>query len=404
MPGATQSRARVARRIATAAAYGGGGIGLLGVGLVGLLLTESKLAVRAVGILDGDPPKADGVYGEAFVQQGGGATDGGPDGEAPEADAPPLMLAFLGDSTAAGLGVLRGRETPGALLAAGLASVAERRVRLLNVAKSGARSADLARQVDLALPQRPDLAVIMVGANDVTRHSPAAQCVRQLGEAVEALQAAGCQVVVATCPDLGTIKPVRPPLRWVARRLSRQLAAAQTIAVVEAGGRTVSLGSLLGPEFAARPEMFASDRYHPSAQGYATAAMAMLPSLCAALDLWPVADEPGEDGTGGDEAVLPVAVAAAAAAGYSGSEVEAVGPDGGARRWALIRHRLRLGLPDPGPGPSEEPPEEPSEDPAEDPVKGPVKGPVNGPADEPAQGARPAGTASANSHAGAGDA
>ncbi|MFE4605059.1 SGNH/GDSL hydrolase family protein, partial [Kitasatospora indigofera] len=279
MPGATQSRARVARRIATAAAYGGGGLGLLGVGLVGLLLTESKLAVRAVGILDGDPPKADGVYGEAFAEPGG--------------DVPPLTLAFLGDSTAAGLGVLRGRETPGALLAAGLASVAERRVRLLNVAKSGARSADLARQAELALPHRPDLAVIMVGANDVTRHSPAAQCVRQLGEAVEMLQASGCQVVVGTCPDLGTIKPVRPPLRWVARRLSRQLAAAQTIAVVQAGGRTVSLGSLLGPEFAARPEMFASDRYHPSAQGYATAAMAMLPSLCAAVEILQVEVGPG---------------------------------------------------------------------------------------------------------------
>ena len=376
MAGATQSRARVARRIATAAAYGGGGLGLLGVGLVGLLLTESKLAVRAVGLLDGDPPKADGVYGEAFAGPPGGVGTDREAGPGAGADGPPdgrpLVLAFLGDSTAAGLGVLRGRETPGALLAAGLASVAERRVRLLNVAKSGARSSDLARQVDLALPQRPDLAVIMVGANDVTRHSPAAQCVRQLGEAVEALQATGCQVVVGTCPDLGTIKPVRPPLRWVARRLSRQLAAAQTIAVVQAGGRTVSLGSLLGPEFAARPEMFASDRYHPSAQGYATAAMAMLPSLCAALDLWPAEEEPAAEGAG--EAVLPVAVAAAAAAGRSGSEVEAAGPDGGARRWALIRHRLRLGLPDP--------------DRAQSPAHLPREG----------------GAGSANSHAAAGDA
>ncbi|WP_354642089.1 SGNH/GDSL hydrolase family protein [Kitasatospora camelliae] len=328
MPGAQASRARVARRIATAAAYGGGGLGLLGVGLAGVLLTESRLAIRAIGILDGDPPRADGVYGAAFAD--------------PAQAADPLVLAFLGDSTAAGLGVARGGETPGALLSAGLASVAERRVRLVNVAKSGSRSADLALQVAQALQHRPRVAVIMVGANDVTRHSPAATCVRALGDAVRTLRLAGCDVVVGTCPDLGTIKPVRPPLRWVARRLSRQLAAAQTIAVVEAGGRTVSLGSLLGPEFAARPEMFASDRYHPSAQGYATAAMALLPSLCAALDLWP-------EETGGaavePEAVLPVAVAAAAAAGRSGTEVAAAGPDTGVWRWALIKHRLRLGLP-----------------------------------------------------------
>ncbi|MGA5819093.1 SGNH/GDSL hydrolase family protein [Kitasatospora sp. NPDC094028] len=336
MPGAHDSRARVARRIATAAAYGGGGLGLLGVGLVGVLLTESKLAVQAIGILE-HPPKADGVYGEAFA-----------DGDA--APQRPLVLAVLGDSTGAGLGVLRSRETPGALLAAGLASVAERPVRLVNAARSGGRSADLSGQLEQALRERPDVAVIMIGANDVTRHSPAQLAVRQLGEAVAALRANGCEVVVGTCPDLGTIKPVRPPLRWVARRLSRQLAAAQTIAVVEAGGRTVSLGSLLGPEFAARPEMFAADRYHPSAQGYATAAMAVLPSVCAALGLWPEEEHPTAPVPG--DTVLPVAVAAAAAAGRSGTEVAAMDAEGAGRRWALLRHRLRVGLPGVGlPGP-----------------------------------------------------
>ncbi|GAB2703563.1 SGNH/GDSL hydrolase family protein [Kitasatospora kifunensis] len=330
MPGAQQSRARVARRIATAAAYGGGGLGLLGVGLAGVLITESRLAVRAVGLLEGDPPRADGVYGEGLADQ-------------TTAEQEPLVLAFLGDSTAVGLGVRRSRETPGALLATGLAAVAERRVELVNVAASGARSDDLARQVRLALTARPEVAVIIIGANDVTRHTPAAQAVRQLGDAVRDLRMLGCEVVVGTCPDLGTIKPVRPPLRWLARRVSRQLAAAQTIAVVEAGGRTVSLGSLLGPEFAARPEMFASDRFHPSAQGYATAAMAVLPSLCAALDLWPeaAAEEPATR----REAVLPVAVAAATAAGRSGTEVAGTSAGAGGSRWALVKQRLRLALP-----------------------------------------------------------
>ncbi|MGW4895089.1 SGNH/GDSL hydrolase family protein [Kitasatospora sp. NPDC004240] len=385
MTGAQDSRARVARRIATAAAYGGGGLGLLGVGLVGVLLTESRLAVQAIGVLDGDPPKADGVYGEAFADAGA----------EPQ---PPLVLAFLGDSTAAGLGVLRGRDTPGALLAAGLASVAERPVRLVNVAFSGGRSADLPGQLEQALPHRPDVAVIMVGANDVTRHSPAQVAVRQLGEAVAALHANGCEVVVGTCPDLGTIKPVRPPLRWVARRLSRQLAAAQTIAVVESGGRTVSLGSLLGPEFAARPEMFASDRYHPSAQGYATAAMAVLPSVCAALGLWPEEDRPV--GPEAAETVLPVAVAAAAAAGQSGAEVAAVGGAGAVRRWALMRHRLRLGLPGAW-SESAEAAREPGAPPGEAPDA--PSGPGDAPAGPGSTSAGP-GSTSASSHAGAGDA
>ncbi|MFJ6212695.1 SGNH/GDSL hydrolase family protein [Streptomyces sp. NPDC092296] len=331
------SRARVARRIAAAAAYGGGGIGLLGVGVVGLLVTEVKFAERAVGALGGEPPKADGVYGGAFA-------------DGPGAASPPLVLAFLGDSTAAGLGVLRGHETPGALLAAGLASVAERRVRLVNVALSGARSSDLERQVDLALETVPDVAVIIIGANDVTHRMPLVESVRLLGEAVRRLRAAGCEVVVATCPDLGTIEPVRPPLRWVARRLSRQLAAAQTIAVVEAGARSVSLGSLLGPEFATRRELFAADRYHPSAQGYATAAMAVLPSLCATLGLWPEEERP--DVSRG-EVVLPVAVAAAEAAGRAGTEVAAAVRGGSHSvplgHWALLRNRRRHRLPVPPP-------------------------------------------------------
>ena len=91
-------------------------------------------------------------------------------------------------------------------------------------------------------------------------------------------------MVVGTCPDLGTIQPIQPPLRWLARRWSRQLAAAQTVATVEAGGRTVSLGDLLGPRFAAAPQrMFGDDRFHPSAEGYRAAAEVVLPSALAAL-------------------------------------------------------------------------------------------------------------------------
>ena len=58
---------------------------------------------------------------------------------------------------------------------------------------------------------------------------------------------------MATCPDLGTIRPILPPLRWLARRWSRQLAAAQTVAVGPGRRPTVSLGDLLGPRFDAGP-------------------------------------------------------------------------------------------------------------------------------------------------------
>lgn len=131
------SRARTARRIAAGAAYGGGGLGLVGVAAVGLVVAEVQFAKRTVGTGLPDPPRADGLYGGEF---------GGP-----EMSPGPLRLGILGDSTAAGLGVRRARQTPGALLASGLAAVAERPVELRNVALSGAMSDDLDRQVGLLL-------------------------------------------------------------------------------------------------------------------------------------------------------------------------------------------------------------------------------------------------------------
>ncbi|MBQ0829533.1 SGNH/GDSL hydrolase family protein [Streptomyces tagetis] len=338
----SMSRARVARRIAAGAAYGGGGIGLAGAATIGLLLAEVQLARRRVGIGTPDRvPNAQGLYGGALPAPGG----------------LPLRMVMLGDSTAAGQGVHRVGQTPGALLASGLAAVAERPVELFSAAAPGACSDDLDRQVSevLADPGRvPDICVIMIGANDVTHRMPATRSVRHLSSAVRRLRTAGAEVVVGTCPDLGTIEPVPQPLRWLARRASRQLAAAQTIGAVEQGGRTVSLGDLLGPEFAQNPrELFGPDNYHPSAEGYATAAMAVLPSVCAALGLWP-ADEERPDAAR-REGFLPVARAAAEAASEAGTEVAAAMPAGPRGPWALLKRRRRRRVPESEPTSSTQP-------------------------------------------------
>jgi lysophospholipase L1-like esterase len=237
------------------------------------------------------------------------------------------------------------------LIAAGLAEVAERPVRLVRLAVSGAESRDLDEQVDRALTERPDVTLIMIGANDVTTRTKPAVSVRHLADAVRRLRAAGCEVVVGTCPDLGTIRPIGQPLRLLARRWSRQLAAAQTVAVVAAGGRTVSLGSILGPSFASDRSLFSVDEFHPSAAGYAAAAAAILPSVADALDLWPTASERGLRALRRDT-VRPVAQAAARAANRPGTEVpgaEVAGARAEARGpWALLRRRRPPELPTPG--------------------------------------------------------
>lgn len=317
---------RQARRIAVTAAYGGGGLGLFAATLAGVVISQAKLTRRAIKPLGVAPLCADGVYGSEY------------DGE-------PIVLALLGDSSMVGYGVTRVAETPGALLGTGLSRFARRPVRIVSAAAVGATSPSLAVQVDMVLDDRPDAALIFIGANDVTHRIRPSVAVGHLGLAVRRLFTGGAQVVVGTCPDLSTILPTRPPLRWIARRWSRQLATAQTVVVVESGGRTVSLTDLLGPEFVARRhEMLCHDRYHPSAAAYARAAEALLPSLAAALGIGPDPAAVPEPERGEGVRSLPAAAVEAAAA--AGTEVTPTAVAGRERgpwgRWAELRHRIRV--------------------------------------------------------------
>ena len=303
-------KAGAARKLAAAAAYGGGGLSLLGGALYGVLNVEAKLARRTIGeVREDPPPDPTGWYGR-----------GRP--------GPAFRLALLGDSSAAGYGVERVEETPGALLASGISEHADRRVYLRDYAVVGARTPHLSTQIDRALPIEPDVAVILIGVNDVTHRTLPAESVRHLSEGVRRLREAGVEVVVGTCPDLGTVQPIAPPLKQVARAWSRRLAAAQTIAVIKEGGRTVSLGSILGPEFDAAPALlFGPDQFHPSVQGYCALSNLLIPSVLAALGLAPDDEAQPEPFRG--EGVLPVTRAAVAPS-------RRPAPSSTAPRWAAI--------------------------------------------------------------------
>ena len=323
-------RARRARKLASAAAYGGGGIAAAGAALsalgYGVIKAEGALARHVIGGHLDEAPDDDGLYGA------------GP--------GTPVELVVLGDSTAAGLGADHAHETIGAIIATGVAALMGRSVRLTNRAVVGAEAADLERQLANALEEvmRPEVCLIMIGANDVTRRIERATSVHHLEVTVRRLRALGTEVVVGTCPDLGSVQPIRQPLRTLIRRWSRDLAAAQTVAVVEAGGRTVSLGDLLGEEFTREPgTMFSRDQFHPSPAGYARAAAALLPSVCAALGVWGLdtRDRAPEPRRG--EGVGPVAVAAGHAVKEAGTEVaptDVAGQSRGPRgRWAVLLRR-----------------------------------------------------------------
>jgi lysophospholipase L1-like esterase len=304
------------------------GIGALSLLGYALIRAEAVVARRVVGQPFDGAPDDEGRYGFGHGD--------------------PIQLVVLGDSTAKGMGAEHARQTIGATIANGVAAFSGRSVQLTNVAVVGAESPHLEGQVERALEQvpEPDVAVLLIGANDVTHRVNTAVAVRHLEMAVSRLRDSGAEVVVGTCPDLGTLQPLPQPLRLLARRWSRDLAAAQTVGVVEAGGRAVSVGDLLSEAFSAEPHvMFSQDRFHPSPAGYARVAAAMLPSVSAALDLFGEQSAPTALNARRGEGVGPVAVAATRAVAVPGTEVSPAEVGGQARgaqgRWAALRHRLR---------------------------------------------------------------
>jgi lysophospholipase L1-like esterase len=203
-----------------------------------------------------------------------------------EETAPPLRLVMLGDSGALGVGVERVTDTVGGQLAALLAT--DRRVELSSVGVSGSRSSDLATQVARALlGQRPDVAVILVGANDVIGLRTPSEAATHVGAAVRRLREAGVEVVVGTCPDLGAARAIAPPLRQVVAWSGRRVARAQVRAVHAAGGAVVDLAAETGPVFRADPNTLCEDKYHPSADGYRVWAYALLPAVAHAAGVSP---------------------------------------------------------------------------------------------------------------------
>ncbi len=311
-----------AYRVATTAVAYGGGIGVAGLLGALLLAGQARLARYTIERVGVRPPACDGTYGT-------------------EHDGVPLRLAMLGDSSAVGYGVDRPRDTLGALLAAGLAERLHRPVKLHCFAMIGAISADLAAQLEQVLAWQADVVVLLIGANDVAQLIRPSIAVPHLAATVRALRGTGVEVVVGTCPDLGSIQPIQQPLRWLAGQRSRELAAAQTMAVVEAGGFTVSLGNLLGRQFARSPEMFSIDRFHPSAAGYRAASAAILPTVLVAAGV-PVEREPVPVPGDGVRSLAQAAVEAVDRAGTEVSGTKVAGQERGpAGRWAALRHRLR---------------------------------------------------------------
>ncbi len=219
-----------------------GGVGATGAILAGQLIAAARRDPTAMV----DPPPITGTFGISSD--------------------PPLRLAVLGDSAAAGYGVTTVEQSVPGQLAARLAA-AGWRVELSGFAIAGSRTGDLGPQVSRALLSRPDLAVLVIGSDDAVRLTRVSSVSYGVVDAVRRLRGHGVPVVVGTAPDLAAARGLGQPLRAVAGWRSRQVARVQLAATRIAGGLPVDLAKECGPVFRADPGLLAADGWHPSVDG-----------------------------------------------------------------------------------------------------------------------------------------
>jgi len=177
-----------------------------------------------------------------------------------------LRVLVTGDSSAAGVGA----DTQDEALARPLATALARRLRAgiawQLVARTGLTSEGLLRFLQSQPVAPADVAVIVVGVNDLTSEVPLRHALHWRREIVDWLRAhAGVQqLVFASMPEMERFPLIPQPLAWYAGLHARRNNIAQARWVRSQPGTShVDLGGLT------RAEWMARDGYHPAPPLYA---------------------------------------------------------------------------------------------------------------------------------------
>jgi acyl-CoA thioesterase-1 len=182
-----------------------------------------------------------------------------------------VRYVALGDSTVEGVGASAPDRTYVHELSRRLRAIYPR-ATVDNLGVAGATSADvLARQLDRALSLAPDLITLSVGPNDVTGRLPIETFERNVETIFRRLHGETRAATVATLmPDLAVTPRFRDaPERDAIARRATAFNEALRRAAKPYGVVLIDLHAPSRAEIPRRPELVASDGYHPSDAGYA---------------------------------------------------------------------------------------------------------------------------------------
>ena len=182
-------------------------------------------------------------------------------------DVPDLVrLLVVGDSTAAGVGVTSMRDALPPQLSAILAVRRGCTVAWTVSARTGATASVTAEELVPAAPIEQDIAVVLVGVNDVLKMTPRQTWRASMDRLVDALEKhllPGGQIVLSGLPNLWQFRafpqPLRAVLAWRGGALDREV---RQIAKRRQGVSHVAMPP------ASWPEQFAEDGFHPNAAAY----------------------------------------------------------------------------------------------------------------------------------------
>ncbi|MFJ7960564.1 SGNH/GDSL hydrolase family protein [Streptomyces sp. NPDC096319] len=241
------------------------------------------------------------VLGDSFSEGVGDRVDGAWRGWA----------ALLAEGLAAGgTGAAPGPERAGEVRGPERAATATRETVFLNLAVSGALSADVAEtQAPRALAFRPHIASVVVGVNDTLRHGfDIVALARRLDRVCADLDALGAVLLTACLPDPGRMLGLPPPL---ARPLARRQRSVNAVVhALSARYGAVHL-HLADPAWTEDRTLWSADRLHPGERGHRAVA-AGFHRLLAARGLAqgaPPSPEPAQPPPTRTEALLWLATA-----------------------------------------------------------------------------------------------